>query len=476
MMLADEFQSADELNAYLDSLVQGGALQSASVDAAVVESARRFHRLGAVAKPEQKFVLGLEKKLMDSTLSVATQRMGIVPPTMPNANGHLRLPNEVATDAIKSNRLKSILLAAVTAVCIASAIAFGAYRLMPPGPPESDEIPAPVVVVQSSPESVDPDFAECTVTPRTADQAALRGTPAVAAILEATTMVESPWQEGVVVPAMPEQHLPQGEEASAEVKTEIEATILEMVACRNAGDWERMDALYSDASFLRVYGHLDGPLSAATPEPPPAPIAVPAALDMRVLPDGHVGVLLSHDLGGYGLRQFLIFVEVDDRWLVDEVVTVKRNYESEGLTPNFHVILAGDLFYEPNRLVVPEKPEAYLQLENVGEVPHSFVFEELDIEIYLSPGETKSILLDVPPGEYEFFSDIPGQRAAGMEGVLVVEPYGIPVADVPEIDCETALVMVATPEVEVDLGTAMVIYAPATTANSTPVAWQEGCD
>lgn len=477
MMLANnEFESADELDAYLDSLVQGGALQSANVDPAVVESASQFHRLGAIAKPEQRFVLGLEKKLMESSVSVLTPQMPVAPVALPNANGHLPLPPVAAVDAVRYPHLKPILLAAVAALCIASAVAFGAYRLMPPGGSESDEIPAPVVAMQSSPESAGADESGCTVTARTEEQDALRGTPTTDAILEATTIASSPLQVGVGVPAMPEENLPEGEEASAELKSDVGSIILELVACRNAGDWERMDALYSDDSFRRAFGP-EGRQESGTPqpEPPPAPITVPAVLDMRVLPDGRVGTLLSHDLSGYGLRHFLIFVNVDGRWLVDEEVIVRPDYESMGLSAYYYTIRSYDLYFDPDRLGVPENENVVLRLENHGMTDHTFVIEELDVELHLEPGEVKTVTIKPPAGTYEFFSDIPGHRAAGMEGEIIVVPAQV-VEQGPPVSCNTAVTVVASPEVEKGSGSPVVIHSPATAANSTPVAWEEGCD
>jgi hypothetical protein len=470
--------TADELNAYLDSLVQGGAPRSANVDPAVVESASHFHRLGALAKPEHRFVVGLEEKLMKSSMSVATQQLTTAPISPPNANGNVRMARDVAVGAVRSHRLKPILLAAVTAICIASAIALGAYRLMPPGRSESDEIPAPAVAMQSSPESAATNGSECTVTPRTAAQDALRGTPTVDAILEATTMVISPAQESVGVPAMPVQDLPTGEPASNEVKDRVGTTILELVACRNAGDWERMDALFSDDSFRRAYGLVGRPVFAtpASSPPPPAPITVPAVLEMRVLPDGRVGALLSHDLGGYGLWEYLIFVEVDGRWLLDEEVIVKQDDASDGIGIAYYVVLAYDNYFEPNRLVVPAKEEVFLQVENLGAVPHRFVVDALDIAFHLYPVEVTLISISAPAGEHGFFSDIPGQRAAGMEGVLVVMPYATPVADQFGVDCDTAIVSWASPEVEAGPGTPVVIYAPVTSENSRLVDWEGTCD
>jgi hypothetical protein len=432
MMLADDFETADELNAYLDSLVQGGALQRASLAPAVVESASHFHRLGAIAKPEQRFVLGLEKKLMDSTLSAATPRVATVSPTMPNPNGNLRLPNEVVAQSVKSKRLKPILLAAVTVICIASATAFGVYRLMPPSPPESNEIPAPVVAMQSNPDSDALSSKGCTVQPRTEEQHALQGPANVKAILEATEFATAPNQREVMVPAMAATVLPTGEPTSAEVLAGIESTLQELVSCLNAGDFARVDALYSDDSFRRAYGHRSD-ISPATTTAVPSedPVPVPSILESHILPDSRIGVLLAHDVNGFGLQEYLIFVKQADLWLVDEQVFVAPDASgspSPVATPGAAqvVIQATDFAFEPDRVTVPANVPVGIRLRNLGRAPHTFVIEELGIEVYLEPGHSTTIEITVPDGEFEFVSDIPGQSAAGMSGTLIGEASATP--------------------------------------------------
>lgn len=65
---------------------------------------------------------------------------------------------------------------------------------------------------------------------------------------------------------------------------------------------------------------------------------------------------------------------------------------------------------------------------NEGKVPHAFEIEgeirgrEFEAEIEeIKPGETKSLVVTLPAGDYEVYYPIPGHRERGMEAILVVK-------------------------------------------------------
>lgn len=60
--------------------------------------------------------------------------------------------------------------------------------------------------------------------------------------------------------------------------------------------------------------------------------------------------------------------------------------------------------------------------ENVGNVLHSLVIEDVDgfKLVVKSKGDVDTGLVDLEPGTYEMFCDIPGHQAAGMEATLEV--------------------------------------------------------
>ncbi len=67
--------------------------------------------------------------------------------------------------------------------------------------------------------------------------------------------------------------------------------------------------------------------------------------------------------------------------------------------------------------------EVTFEMVNEGQTIHSFVIEGRESDLRLeaaSNGDTDSGSLDLEPGEYGFYCDIPGHQAAGMEGTLTV--------------------------------------------------------
>lgn len=84
-------------------------------------------------------------------------------------------------------------------------------------------------------------------------------------------------------------------------------------------------------------------------------------------------------------------------------------------------VTAGDLYFEPETLEAPAGPVAFT-LVNEGAQPHSLVLDKLGgfrLEVAARDDQDKGSV-DLKPGEYTYFCDIPGHRAAGMEGTLTV--------------------------------------------------------
>ena len=87
-------------------------------------------------------------------------------------------------------------------------------------------------------------------------------------------------------------------------------------------------------------------------------------------------------------------------------------------TPVSFEIDAIDMAFKPKELTIPAKTPVELILVNRGLSLHNFGIDALKIDIYLVPGETRVITVTVPPGDYNYYCDIPGHAAAGMFGML----------------------------------------------------------
>lgn len=61
-------------------------------------------------------------------------------------------------------------------------------------------------------------------------------------------------------------------------------------------------------------------------------------------------------------------------------------------------------------------------VKNIGVLPHDFSVDALKIAQPLDPGKTYEVKIpaDAKPGDYEFYCNVPGHKAAGMFGKLIV--------------------------------------------------------
>ncbi len=163
-----------------------------------------------------------------------------------------------------------------------------------------------------APFPVAPDPAECRVEPRLlADVVAVVATPVSGG--------DSP------TPFVP----PPGEPVDEETAAAIEATLRELFACTNAGDFLRVYALFTD-DFVRDFfvGTPITPEVEAFLSAPPQPLpgdqrrVIVRLGEARMLPDGRVGVpivLDEPDDPRIEEPDYAILVRAGDGWLVDEI-------------------------------------------------------------------------------------------------------------------------------------------------------------
>jgi Cu-Zn family superoxide dismutase len=85
-------------------------------------------------------------------------------------------------------------------------------------------------------------------------------------------------------------------------------------------------------------------------------------------------------------------------------------------------VTAHDIFFDPKEITIPANTDVTIIIPNEGAALHDFVVEELGIDAgNIPPGETVEVVINAPAGEYEYFCSVPGHKAAGMLGTLVVE-------------------------------------------------------
>lgn len=85
-------------------------------------------------------------------------------------------------------------------------------------------------------------------------------------------------------------------------------------------------------------------------------------------------------------------------------------------------IEGGNFYFDPADPSIPGG--TVVELELVGkEGLHTLVFDDDKVpgfHLEVATGRTDSLRLELPPGRYVFYCDIPGHRAQGMEGTLTV--------------------------------------------------------
>ena len=88
------------------------------------------------------------------------------------------------------------------------------------------------------------------------------------------------------------------------------------------------------------------------------------------------------------------------------------------------VVEASEFKFVSPDLTIGSEGSTTITLVNKGTVEHDFTIDELEsIQIAVAVGETgEGTLTDPATGTYEFYCTVPGHKAAGMFGTIVIEP------------------------------------------------------
>lgn len=84
-------------------------------------------------------------------------------------------------------------------------------------------------------------------------------------------------------------------------------------------------------------------------------------------------------------------------------------------------VVADDFSFEPDEITAEVGEDLAIVLSS-EDLLHDFTIDELDAHVVADRGETaEGGLRADEAGEFTFYCSVPGHRAAGMEGTLVVE-------------------------------------------------------
>ncbi len=88
-----------------------------------------------------------------------------------------------------------------------------------------------------------------------------------------------------------------------------------------------------------------------------------------------------------------------------------------------------DIAFQPTELTIAAGQDVTVTLTNNGATMHNFSItdhnnsgvENLNISVELAPGQTQTVTVNAPAGDYYFFCSVPGHEAAGMHGTMHVK-------------------------------------------------------
>jgi plastocyanin len=88
-----------------------------------------------------------------------------------------------------------------------------------------------------------------------------------------------------------------------------------------------------------------------------------------------------------------------------------------------------DIAFKPNDVTIPANTDVTVTLKNTGALPHNFSITDknnpnvpnLNISVDVQPGQSQTVTINAPAGDYYFFCNVSGHEAAGMYGTLHVQ-------------------------------------------------------
>ncbi|MGH2614538.1 MAG: cupredoxin domain-containing protein, partial [Thermomicrobiales bacterium] len=112
---------------------------------------------------------------------------------------------------------------------------------------------------------------------------------------------------------------------------------------------------------------------------------------------------------------------VDEDAAEDEVEAAQEAAGEAPAPATEQVVTSFDIYFEPKDVSIPANTDVPFSLPNDGVTLHNFSIDALNIDVDIAPGATEDVVVNAPPGTYEYYCNVPGHKAAGMVGTLTVE-------------------------------------------------------
>ena len=133
---------------------------------------------------------------------------------------------------------------------------------------------------------------------------------------------------------------------------------------------------------------------------------------------GSIGGLLSWD--GGGVRPFV--GALSGIVVLGGLVSfgLWATSEEDDVRPGDVHVLAKDIEFAPRRIEADQRGALYIT--NDDPIRHTFTIDRADIDMSLRAGKSERLRLNLQPGRYDVYCDVPGHD--DMQATLVIRPAG----------------------------------------------------
>ena len=278
-----------------------------------------------------------------------------------------------------------------------------------------------VVAQDATPAGEVIDPGQCQVEPR--------------AVEEIEQLVGGTTEGAGATPEAAEAGAMEGEAADEATVEAVTATYRELIACLNAGEYLRVYALYTDDYVRRYFAETGQTLEQlqATPAPDQQQVnSLVGVSDVRQIEGDRVAARVETATSTVEGTVVIdaVLVREGDRFLIDDETVVEvpeqgtpgagdAAAEGEAAAESVEVV-SYDIYFEPTEFSIPADTDVTVTLPNEGVTLHNFAIDELGIDVDIAPGATEEVVINAPAGEYEYYCNVPGHKAAGMLGTLTV--------------------------------------------------------
>jgi nitrite reductase (NO-forming) len=81
-----------------------------------------------------------------------------------------------------------------------------------------------------------------------------------------------------------------------------------------------------------------------------------------------------------------------------------------------------DINFDPKEITIPANTAVTVTIVNKGASVHNFNIDQLNVHSGdVQPGQTATVTINAPAGDYQYYCNIPGHKEAGMIGTLHVK-------------------------------------------------------